>query len=155
MVLILKNFPRGQRIFFRNRQYKFHFFTCYRMAETEPECTEEQLRGGSSCQVIFPVTDQRMSHMCHLNTDLMMPAGIQMNFKQGTGTAVSSRSGCKYLIQKELPLPLQGNICRNRKSSTVGKALWRTGESWQRPSVPLQADPAGESGRDKVNGILS
>ena len=100
MVLILKNFPRGQRIFFRNRQYKFHFFTCYRMAETEPECTEEQLRGGSSCQVIFPVTDQRMSHMCHLNTDLMMPAGIQMNFKQGTGTAVSSRSGCKYLIMK-------------------------------------------------------
>ena len=35
-----------------------------------------------------------------LNPDLMMPAGIQMNFKQGTGTAVSSRSGCKYLIMK-------------------------------------------------------
>ena len=57
------------------RQFKHHVFLCGRMFKFKPVSAESE----SLCAFlipVLPVARKRASDMCHLDADLMVPAGV-------------------------------------------------------------------------------
>ena len=70
----------------RERRRSFNVLSGYRVAETEDHRVKtlslQMERACSSCGISF-ISQQRMMDICHMDSDLMCPAGLQTAFHVG------------------------------------------------------------------------